>query len=274
MTKTLTFFTICLSLLTLVACATEEGKTGKVIAQVFEQKLYEDQIKRSLGTEYFNEEYRSQYVDSWIKKQLLLRKAKADRKHRSEVNKLVNDYRESLLIQKHKENYLEKNLSLDISDEKLMEAYLEIKDDYKLVNTIFKAEILITPVDHFDKLDLKSYFKKGNYDEWKNSLANLVDLHLQDTTTWYTWREIQQYLPSDLMSEDDLEENEDYSFENDKHLFFVRIFDVIDEKQTAPLSYMEDKLKNAILERSKESILNDYSAELYKSALQDNKIVQ
>lgn len=257
----------------LVSCKTNVDNET-IIATVYSDKLTQTQLESALGSSSQNEEIKAQFIDSWIKKQLILNEANKNSKFDREINQLVRDYKESLLIQKHKTDYLSKKLEQDISEQELIDAYAEIKEDYKLRQKIFKTEILITPADHFDKLDLKNYFKKGEYDEWKSSLSNLVDFHLQDTSKWYTWSQIEQYIPSDLLQEGDIEEKEKYFLENQDHLFFVRIFELIDENEMAPLSYMEDKLKSAILEKRKEFLLKDYSSTLYKSALENNKIVQ
>lgn len=265
-----------LTLVCIITCAcTNPSIPENTVASVYAQKLTDDQLKSALGEKAFNNsDYKAQFVDSWIKKQLLLQEAKKNQKFNKEINQLVKDYKESLLIQKHKETYLDKNLDKEISSVEMDEAYALIKEDYKLAQKIFKMELVVTPADHFDKLDLKNYFKKGDFDNWKNSLSNLVDLHLQDTTRWYNWGQMEQYIPPGLLKEESLEANDEYFLENSEYLFFVRIFELIDENEIAPLSYMSDKLKKAILEKRKEALLNDYSATLYKTALQNNNIKQ
>lgn len=253
-------------------CQEEQSTDDTVIAQVYESTLYDSDIKVALEDEADDEVIRSQYIDSWIRKSLFLEKSALNKSDLEEIGKLVDAYRTSLVIQKHKERYIGRNLDRTISNEELSEAYENLKENYKLKNSIFKIELVITPSEHQDKLDLINYFKKKDIDEWRNSFASQIDIHIQDTARWHSWEEINQYIPYDLLSEESTKSGEDYFRENNLHLFFIRIYEKIDKNEIAPLSYMKDKLERAILENRKQMLLSKYTTELYNRALQQKKI--
>lgn len=256
----------------LTQCKNTHKEGDTLIAQVYESSLYESDLKQALEEEADDKIARAQYIDSWIRKSLFLEKAALNTTDTDEIEHLIEQYRSSLIIQKHKEKYIAKNLQRGISDEELIAAYDNLKDNYKLRNSIFKTEIVVTPSEHQDKLDLITYFKKGDIEEWRNSLASQVDIHMQDTSRWYSWEELNQYIPYDLMIESDTKRDEDYFREDNLHLFFIRIYEKIDKNEIAPLSYMKDKLERAILENRKQLLLSEYSTELYNNALQQKKI--
>ena len=259
----------------LLSSCTEVENRGDVLVSVFTYDLREADIIADLGEEnYANENLKQQYIDSWIKKQLLLAKASKSRADLDEINELVKNYRESLLIQKYKDSYVKKKLDMAVSKKEIEEAYKTISTEYRLQEDVFKAELVIVPIEHSDKLDIINYFKKKNYDEWKNSVGNNIDFQTQDTSKWLNWAKISQHIPYDLLDEEDLKENEPYFRQSEHQLFFLRTFDYIDKKEIAPLSYMKPKLEAAIIERKKAKLLEEYNAELYKSALKNNNIKQ
>ena len=263
---------IVFSLVCFIQCKDRRTGDDVLLAKVYEQELYQSELMQNLEEDNIDENAKSQYVDSWIRQQLLLKNAKLDNGEKEEIEDLVESYRESLIIQKHKEKIVSKKLNRDISEEELLKVYNSMKSAYKLKSSIFRTEIVVTPADHFDKLDLKNFFNTGKMDEWKSSLENLVDLHIQDTSKWYTWTEINQFIPSDLLSEDNTKSEEDYFRENEEHLFFIRIFEKVNKNELAPLSYMKEKIERAILENRKQELLKNYSTELYNSALKNNQI--
>lgn len=253
-------------------CKSEENKNDSLIAKVYDQELHKSDLADLLGDGPLSEDDKKQAVDTWIRKQLYLKNASLGSSQKKEIDNLIENYRESLVIQKHKENYIDRNLKKDLSEDELLADYNKMKDSYKLKSTIYKIEVVVTPADHFDKLDLKNFFKKGEIEEWRNSLDNLIDLHVQDTMKWYTWKQISQYIPSDLIKEEDIDDEDDYFLENDQHLFFVRVYEIVDKNEIAPLSYMRDKIERAVLEDRKQKLLTDYSTELYKTALKNNQL--
>jgi len=265
-------FIICVVSILFFQCTVEKKREDdKLVAQVFDRSLYESDLKMWLGDDYENFN-KKEFVDSWVRKQLLVRKAKLKQTDQTEIDELTANYKESLTIQKSKEVYIERNMSKSISNIELEDTYSKLKDEFQLKRDIFKMELIVTPANHFDKLDLKSFFKKKKFEEFYESLANLTEVSMRDTNIWQSWPTIGQYIPKDLMDEEDLEADKSYTLENDKYIFFIRVFEYIDKNEIAPLSYMKPFLVNAILEKRKEEMLANYSTELYKSALSNNKI--
>lgn len=269
--KKLVFISI-LVLFIFSQCAFEKNRANdKLVAKVYDRSLYETDLKHWLGEDFesFN---KKEFVDSWVRKQLLFRKVSLKKADQTEIEELTSNYKESLTIQKFKEAYIESNMSKSISNIELEDTYSKLKDEFQLKRDIFKIELIITPANHFDVLDLKSFFKKEKFEEFYASLADLTEVSMRDTNNWQSWPTIGQYIPTELMDEEDLEENEHYTLENEKYIFFIRVFDYIDKSKIAPLSYMKPFLENAILEKRKEEMLANYSTELYKTALTNNKI--
>lgn len=266
------FIFFILLLLGLTQCENQQKPDDTLVAKVYESALYESDIESALEEEADNGVIRAQYVDSWIRKSLFLEKAALSKSDQQEIGDLIDQYRSSLIIQKHKERFVERNLNKKISEAELNDAYASLKNNYKLRYSIFKIELVVTPAEHQDRLDLINYFKKKDIEEWRNSFASQVDIHLKDTSRWHSWEEINQYIPHDLISEEEIDRDEDYFRENDSNLFFIRVYEKIDKNEIAPLSYMKDKLERAILENRKQLLLSEYSSELYNKALQQKKI--
>lgn len=243
-----------------------------LLASVYGAELYESDLSNIETGVSISEKSREMLIDSWIRNQLLLHKASLSAEDKSEIEKLVNDFQESLIVQKYKEKVIQKKLLQDVSEEEINVAYQSLKSESKMNAAIYKIELLVVSAFHVDKLDLKNFFEKKNFEEWKNSINGKFDLFLQDTSQWYKYHEFSQHIPANLIKESDLSNSDRLFVEDEEHLFFLRIVDKVDKNEIAPLSYMKDKIKRSIIENRRKEVMKVYISELYNSALQQNQI--
>lgn len=254
------------------SCNSIHNKEDELLAKVYGTSLYQSDIDNLVGKEVrgFN---KKEYIDSWVRNELIINSSKLSKSDKNEIDYLSQTYKKTLAVQKQKEKYLEENLSLEIDSLQLQEAYDELKENYKLKKDIFKHHLVIIHKQHPEILDIKNYFKQGDFDEFYESLDGYIEYKFLDSTAWLNWFDLGLKLPLEKIKEDDLEANYNRTLENEDFIFFLRIFDFIDENRTAPLSYMESFLKNAIIEKRKVNLLEEFSNKLYKTALNNNKLI-
>jgi anion-transporting ArsA/GET3 family ATPase len=264
-------FLFTIVLITSYSC-NKNRKSDNLLAKVYGSSLYQSDIDEIINQDSkgFN---KKEYIDSWIRNELIIQSSKLSKQDKKEIEYLSETYRKTLEVQKQKEKYLEKNLSLEIDSSQLKEAYLELKESYKLKKDIFKHHLVIIHKQHPEVLDIKNYFKQGDFDEFYESLQGDIEYQFLDSSQWLNWFDLSLKLPFDELEEDNLKEGYNGSFENENYIFFIRIFDFIDKNENAPLSYMEGFLKNAIIEQRKVNLMEEFSNKLYTSALNNNKLI-
>jgi len=99
----------------------KEEKSSEIIAIVNTAKLFKEDLKNVLPQNISKEDstvLMNSFINDWAIKQLLLNKAENNNslKDINEIKDLVNDYRESLLINNYKEMLIKQQLDTVIKD--------------------------------------------------------------------------------------------------------------------------------------------------------------
>ena len=249
----------------------EEG----IVAIVKTQKLFRDDIKSILPENYTKNDsillVRS-FINNWALKQLLLSKAEKNSslETTNQINKLVNDYRESLLINNYKEMLINQQLDTTIYSTEIDEFYQINKDNFKLNEDLIKIKYL-----HFDhkvvnKKELIRLFRSERIDDLESlqkQQLSFKQFHF-NTDIWTSVDKVSAILP---FSRDILLNKTKYLEKQDSiGLYLISINKVLLRNETAPLSYIKPQIKQMILHRRKIELIKDIEKILLQDATKNN----
>ena len=146
--------------------------------------------------------YVDSYIDKWIIRQLKLQEAELIfSSSEGDIDRMVEEYRQSLLIRKIEQYYLDKDVDFQITDEQIESYYNSHKSDFRLTSAVVKGYIVSFPEkfrrkdwllqmmrsakglnsDKFKELEqicLKNNFRMVKYDEWVDYSEYLATLPL------------------------------------------------------------------------------------------------
>ena len=121
----------------------------KPLARVNQAYLYLDELKGIVPTDASKEDSAariSAYVNSWIRKQLLLNEAAKNIDiNEAEVERKVLDYRYSLIGYEFQNYYIQKNLKDSVSDKEIETYYKSHLDNFILKQNIVKGTYIQVP---------------------------------------------------------------------------------------------------------------------------------
>ncbi len=103
-----------------------------------------------------------QYVDKWIVKQLKVEEA--DRLFsgsEKDIERLVEDYRQTLLTNRVDQYYVEQQMESDFTDEDIAEYYNTHKSDFVLDRTLVKGRIVCFPANYRQSKKLMEQMRKA-----------------------------------------------------------------------------------------------------------------
>ncbi|MDE5610715.1 MAG: peptidyl-prolyl cis-trans isomerase, partial [Odoribacter sp.] len=132
------------------------------VAQVFESVLYQSDIAPFIPKGTVSEDsilMAKNYIRNWVTQKLLLHKAienlPSEELH---IRKLVEDYRQSLIIHQYKQKLIEQRLEDDISDEEIKKYYTEHENNFILATPIVKAVFFILPQNTPNLKEVRQWF--------------------------------------------------------------------------------------------------------------------
>lgn len=160
--------------------------------------------------------YADSYVDKWIIRQLKLQEAElVFSSSEADIDRMVEEYRQSLLIRKIEQYYLDKDINFQITDADIEAYYNSNKSEFKLSSAVVKGYIVSFPerfrrkewllqmmrsnkssaLDDLEQVCLKNNFKFVKYSEWvdySEFLSNLPLLRSAEHNSFLANREVQQ----------------------------------------------------------------------------------
>ena len=250
----------------------------KLLVSLYDKDLYFSEISNSLPEDKTDSTaFVQSYIDSWIKKQLLVAQAEMNLTDAlKDVEDRIDDYRNSLLIYAYQQELIKQNFDTLVSKEEIQNYYNENADELELKENIFKGRYVKTAFDA-PKLELLRKLFCSNKEEDIEDLLEYcrqfaADYQLEDSQ-WIYFSKFADKLPINIKNTTYfLSSNKYYTYTADssKYFFFINKYQI--KGGRSPLSLVQEKIRKIILNRNKLLFLKQLEEELYHKAISDNKI--
>ena len=250
----------------------------KLLVSLYDKDLYFSEISNSLPEDKTDSTaFVQSYIDSWIKKQLLVAQAEMNLTDAlKDVEDRIDDYRNSLLIYAYQQELIKQNFDTLVSKEEIQNYYNENGDELELKENIFKGRYVKTAFDA-PKLELLRKLFRSNKEEDIEDLLEYcrqfaADYQLEDSN-WIHFSKFADKLPINIKNTTYyLSSNKYYTYTADssKYFFFIKEYQI--KGSRSPLSLVQEKIRKIILNRNKLLFLKQLEEELYQKAIVNNKI--
>ena len=214
-------------------------------------------------------------VNNWAIHELLKQKASENltQQENTNYNKLVQDYKESLLINGYKERLIQQRLDTVISEEEVTQYYNLNKSNFRLNEELIKIKYLHFGNDLMNQKELINQFKSDDYKDLialENLELNFKAINLNDST-WIKLSDVLLKIPKFK------EEPRDYLLKKSKYiqkedslgLYLVAVKDVLKRNDIAPKNYITPTIKQMILHKRKLELIRDIEKTLLNDAIQN-----
>jgi hypothetical protein len=261
----------------LVSCSyfNKETKvdTRKPIAKVNTVFLYKEDVKAILPENYKPKDSAllvANYINSWAKKQLLLSKARLNLTDDAlELEKLVQKYREDLLINKYREAVITQNLDTIVSEADIDTFYVHNKDILKLNEDLLKLKFIQVDKNIIDRKKIEKLFKSDN----REDIAILIDKELEfksfyfNDSIWIKYTDVHNKIPLLEKKEiNNIKKNTYLVKEDSLNLYLINIKEVLKRNSISPKSYVLPTIKQMILHTRKLKLLKEIETTLLNDA--------
>ena len=213
----------------------------------------------------------SNYIDSWIRRQVLLHQAENNlNKEELNLDKQIEEYRNSLVIYAYESQLISQKLDTVVDEDEIAEYYEQNKKEFQLRNTMVQAAYVILDED----CKQKELFQKLLSDPDTLLLQNIdvqatfyaVKSHL-DVDQWMRLDELTNIVPIEIFNaESFLKKNRFVQFDMDNFTYMVRFVDYILEESISPMEMVRDNIKSIILAKRKQAMIEQMKTDLYDKA--------
>lgn len=258
----------------------EEETKDSAIARVEEKYLLQSDITGIVPLNTSKEDsilIINNYIQGWIKDNLILHKAELNLKeNQKDVKKQLEDYRKSLIIYTYEKELIKQRLDTIVSAKEIQDFYEDNNQNFELKDDIIKVKYLkVNKKAPQLKTIRRLYKSKKEGDEIKlKELAHQYaeKFHLNDEQ-WILFDELKNEVPINVLeSKGYLKNIKNIEVEDSLSFYFVHIKAYKLKNDVSPLSFEAHNIKNIIINKRKLSLINKTRSELYQEAFMNKDV--
>lgn len=258
----------------------EEKIEDKLLASVYDKKLYSSSVDWMIPEGITEEEkliITKSYVNRWVGEMLMLHEAENNIPKDWNIDKLVEDYKSSLIRHNYEQALIDKLLDSTVTDKELQSFYEKNSLQYELEKPIVRCYLIKISNDVKLPKDFMNWWKdsrtnKTSYRQLSNFCAKQAEAYFLQDSIWYSIDDLAFALPKDALTEDNIRSKKEFIQRDEQYDYYYKNFEVINKKEIAPLSYIQGQAKRYILKQKKQALLERTRKEMYETGKRANQV--
>ncbi len=249
------------------------------VARVYDKYLYPEDLE-GLTSEAINSsdsaDIVERYVQSWIKKQLLIDEA-ATRINfdEAELTRKILDYRYALMVHEFKQYHINQQLNTEVSEDEIQSYYQENQANFELKQNIIRGIFIKLPkeapkINRVGKL-IRSQ-KPKDREELASYCFQFATYYTLEDTVWLNFEELIQSTPlANIPNQEQYLKNNRYvetSDQNFEYFLYIDEYKIAD--QISPLEFVRDNIEEIIVNKRKIALANKLETDIYSEAQNNN----
>lgn len=276
-----TSYLACLLFVCLLAgqCSNDNAaKEGdKVLAQVYNKVLYQSNLVDVIPESSTKEDSAlivKAYLQRWVREQLLMYEAERNIPKDLNIDKLVRDYRASLVRFNFEEQIIAQKLDSTVTEATLKDFYEHNKDQFQLESTILKCLLIKAPAKApQSELNKLWYSRSDDADSKLGTFAKQWNAFaLLDREKWYKLEEVAAFLPKGTLTSENVRSRSDGTLSDADYRYYYRVLETVQGKTTAPFDYVREQAVKVILHQRKQALLEKWKEDLYQKELRRENV--
>jgi len=274
----ITFAAICSVFF--ISCKKETADPGRQqILEVEGKFLYLEDIQDIIPPNVDakdSSEIADSYIRKWVTDVLLYENAKRNLGNQTEIDKLLEEYKKSLIIHQYQQKLIKERLPKQPSEDEIKAFYEQYKEQLTLKENVIQGILLITPETAPQMANVRSWVKSGN----EKALENIEKYSMQHAISydyfadrWLPFSEVLKRLPLQLENQSDYLSGRKFVELSDstKH-YFLSIKGARTIGQTEPYEMAKPKIINLIMNKLKSDFITNFEAEIYNDAIKSESV--
>jgi hypothetical protein len=192
------------------------------------------------------------------------------------VNKEVEEYKNSLLIYRYKNQLVKEKMDTTVSESSLQQYYNEHRDNFILNRNIVKAIYIKIPVQVSNPDNIKDLCISENKEKQEKltsycmSYAKAYD---RFSDQWVAADLVLKNLPGEIKDQQQFLERNRYVESTDMNYYYiVSIRDYRLSGQVSPVDYVKNDIRNLMLSKQKIDFLKQIEKDIYREGTNSNKV--
>ena len=212
------------------------------------------------------------FVNNWIRQKLILNQAEKNLiSEQKKFDKQLKDYRSSLIIYEYERKLIRQNLDTIVSDQEIEKYYNGNKSQFVLKDNIVKGLYVKMDINSPDIRKVKNMMKSDDIEERYKledyCLQNLSNYFIDDQG-WLLFNDLLKEIPINPYNQEQyLRYNRFIEISDSLFHYMLNIKDFNIKEGISPLSFERENIRDIIINKRKQKLINEMEDEVYKTAL-------
>ena len=212
-----------------------------------------------------------QYISQWTKDILEYDKAKARTK--SDLEKLVEEYRRALYVQAYEQQLIERHMPKAVPDSVVAQVYEQMPNRFLLDESIVKGILVVVPKDARDIAKLRGWMAKEKLDEIEKYAYQNASGYELFADKWLTTTDLLAHIPAERAEmENMLKAKNQIEVTDSLKTYVLQVTEKHLRGEQMPMEYARPEIEKIVLYERQVDFLNKEREKLYNEAIQDQKI--
>ncbi len=268
---------VALSLIVCVGCNSWSGfkADDEMVARVGTAYLYHSELASAMPSGIAAKDsvnYAQAFISKWIVGQLKQQEAEKLFTHsESDIDRLVEEYRRSLLVHRLDRHYLEAEPCAEITDKDIASYYNDHKSDFRISQPMVKGEIVAINESFRRREQMLKWFESSKAEhrgDFVESCRKNNFLYLQ-FDEWVSFSDFLSNLPLLRNSRHDalLSNRKTQKIHHDKTFYYFRITNVLKVGDTMPLDMAKENIRQILINRHRADVIHRQEERIKSNAL-------
>lgn len=270
-----------LSLLwTLTSCHQEVEHGGKhPLVQVGNTFLYLEEMQQQLpyglsGGDSIK--FVQEFVQKWVEEQVLYEKAEHNVRGDESIERMVNDYRRTLVMNNYERRLLQQKVSEELPEEELLQYYENNKQLFILEESVVKGVFIKVPLNSPGLKDLKKWYKDSS-DEALEQMEGYAFRHAVIYEYFYEhWLPISELEGKVVINlaelSDNFDKQRDIEAKDDEFCYLLHIEEYVAKGEVKPYDLARHEIVDLLANYRKVELMNKVKQDLYNESVEKGRI--
>lgn len=213
----------------------------------------------------------------WVKDALVYDLAKHNLgNEKAEIDKLVEEYRHSLIRYRYQERLVKEKLVPDIRESDLLHYYEENQEKFLLDKSLIKGLFLKIPVDAPGLSDVKKWYRSTS----EASLEKIEKYSVQNASIydyfydkWVDFDEVMDNIPLHVPNPKEfLKTHKFVETADSSYCYLLNIKEYIPQGSIAPYDFAGPQIKEMLVNQRKVEFLRNFENDLYNDAIRKGDV--
>lgn len=262
----------------LLAKACAETPKEEPVAQVGDRFLYKSDLLKIFPGNATKEDsiiIATDYINKWVKQELMIQKANENLSpSQKDVSRELEEYRNSLIIFRYKNELMQQRMDTMVTTGQIQQYYDQNKTTFNLDRCIVKGVYVKIPKELANVQALKT-MAQDMTEEGQSVLRDYCTRYAKNfeiATNWIDFKVLNRSLPVAIDDpETFLRNNSLKEMTDEDYYYLVSILDYKLTNDLAPLEFVENDIKNLILNQRKIKFLREVEDNIYKEGERQKK---